>query len=168
MTNILIVEDDADIRQLLVDVLGRAGFAPRALDDGTHVQRYAREADAVILDVSLPGRSGLDACRSLRADPATARLPVLLLSGYTTDEQIRAGLAAGADAYLVKPFSPAGLVAQLRHLVDPSAASTAALAAVASLQGAYRSGARLLPLLSAEPATVAGQHQPAEPRVRSA
>lgn len=139
---VLVVEDDADNRQLLVEVLRRAGFATTSTGDGQHALDLARTAHAVLLDVSLPGRSGLDVCQQLRADPATAALPVVLVSGHAVDRHVQAGLAAGADRYLVKPFSPAELVADLRRLLDP--ATAAATAADRVRYAAYRSGARLL------------------------
>jgi signal transduction histidine kinase len=140
MASVLVVEDDADNRQLLVDVLGRAGFEVHLVGAAGHILQLAREADAVIVDVSPPGESGLDVCRLLRADPAIVWLPVVLLCGHAAD-QVHACLAAGADSYLVKPFSPAELVAQLRHLVEPTAESTAELAATAYLHAAHRTGA---------------------------
>jgi DNA-binding response OmpR family regulator len=141
MTAVLVIEDDEDNRQLLLDLLGRAGFEVHASSDGEHVLELARQAEAVIVDLSAPGQSGVDVCRVLRADPAGARLPVVLLSDRAADYQVRAGLAAGADSYLIKPFSPAELVAQLRHLITPDAASTVAVAAAASGHAGRRSGA---------------------------
>jgi DNA-binding response OmpR family regulator len=152
MPTVLVVEDDQDNRQLLVEALHRAGFATRSTGDGRSAAGLARTAHAVLLDVSLPGWSGLDVCRQLRADPATAGLPVVLVSGHGVDQQVRAGLAAGADRYLVKPFSPAELVAELRRLLDPAAVASAA--SERARYATYRSGARLL----AAPT----QHPPAE------
>ena len=64
----------------------------------------------------MPGATGLEVCTALRADPATAGVPVLLLSAGATPDDVARGLAAGADAYLAKPFSVAGLVARVREL----------------------------------------------------
>jgi putative two-component system response regulator len=73
--------------------------------------------DLVLLELLLPGRSGLAVCRALAANPATAAVPVLLLTGLTDEAPRRLGMAAGAVAYLTKPFSPAALLpAVRRHL----------------------------------------------------
>jgi CheY-like chemotaxis protein len=141
MTTVLVIEDDADNLRLMIDVLARAGYAARSARDGRDLPALAGTAAAVILDVSLPGVSGLELCRTLRADPATAALPVLLVSAHAGEGAVQAGLAAGADGYLVKPFSPSQLVTELGQLLDPTAA---ARAASASLRSGYRSGSRLL------------------------
>jgi DNA-binding response OmpR family regulator len=141
MTAVLVIEDDEDNRQLLRDLLERAGFDVLAASDGQHAVELARNAEAVILDLSPPRQPGIDVCRALRADPDVAGLPVVLLSDRAADHQVRAGLAAGADSYLIKPFSPAELVARLWHLIKPNAENTIALAAAESLHAARRSGA---------------------------
>jgi DNA-binding response OmpR family regulator len=86
--------------------------------DGTQALTAARTdpPDLAVLDVSMPGATGLEVCTALRADPATAGVPVLLLSAGATPDDVARGLAAGADAYLAKPFSVAGLVARVREL----------------------------------------------------
>jgi CheY-like chemotaxis protein len=100
---VLAVDDAADNRQLLTDVLGRAGFQVQTAGTARQALDRAPAVDAVLLDVDLPDRSGLATCRLLRQDPATAGLPVLLVSGHSSPQDVRAGLAAGADGYLVKP-----------------------------------------------------------------
>jgi len=113
MHKILIVEDHADIRRLIRMTLEfepvEIHEAPDALA-GLQVAQALRP-DLVLLDVMMPGgMDGLDLCRALRADPALADVPVVVLSarGQASDRQ--AALAAGASAYLVKPFSPMQLL----------------------------------------------------------
>ena len=76
----------------------------------------AERPDLAVLDVSMPGATGLEVCTALRADPATAGIRILLLSAGASLEDVAAGLAAGADAYLAKPFQVSGLVHQVRAL----------------------------------------------------
>ena len=94
-----------------------------AVADGTAALAAARAdlPDLAVLDVSMPGATGLEVCAALRADPATAGIRILLLSAGASLDDVARGLAAGADAYLAKPFSVAGLVPRS----GPSPASTA-------------------------------------------
>jgi two-component system phosphate regulon response regulator PhoB len=87
--------------------LTKAGYQVRAFGDGLAAAHDAREnpPDLAILDVMMPGRSGLEVCRELRQDPATANIPVIMLTALAQETDITAGFAAGADDYLVKPFS---------------------------------------------------------------
>jgi DNA-binding response OmpR family regulator len=89
-----------------------------AVADGTLALVAARTElpDLVVLDVSMPGATGLEVCAALRTEPATSGCRVLLLSAGASPDDVAAGLAAGADAYLPKPFTVAGLVDQVRSL----------------------------------------------------
>jgi DNA-binding response OmpR family regulator len=111
MATVLLAEDDADIRFLVTLKLTRAGYQLRAFSDGLSALADAREhpPDLAILDVMMPGMSGLEVCRELRKDPATADIPVILLTALAHEAAITAGDAAGADDYIVKPFSPRDL-----------------------------------------------------------
>jgi DNA-binding response OmpR family regulator len=111
MATVLLAEDDADIRLLVTLKLTRAGYQLRAFSDGLSALADAREhpPDLAILDVMMPGMSGLEVCRELRNDPATADIPVILLTALAQEAAITAGGAAGADDYIVKPFSPRDL-----------------------------------------------------------
>jgi len=71
----------------------------------------------VVLDITMPGMSGLDLCRELRADPATERLPIVMLTARAQESDIEAGLAAGADDYIIKPFSLRELVSRIEALL---------------------------------------------------
>ena len=117
----LVADDEQDIRALVGLAVRRAGCAVAAsVADGTAALTAARSdvPDLAVLDVSMPGRTGLEVCTALRAEPATAGIRVLLLSVGASADDVARGLAAGADAYLAKPFSVAGLVAQVRELTS--------------------------------------------------
>lgn len=147
MRNVLVAVGDADNRQLLIDVLGSAGYPVLAVRDGRAAVRLALggSVSAAVLDIALPRRSGLEVCRRLRAEPATSSVPVILLSASGEQRHVEAGYDAGADCCLVKPFSPLGLVAQLRRLQTARAASAAARDAASALHALTGSGLRLLP-----------------------
>jgi DNA-binding response OmpR family regulator len=108
MATVLLAEDDADIRFLVTFKLKKAGHQVRAFGDGLSAMADAREhpPDLAVLDIMMPGMSGLQVCRELRKDPATASIPVILLTALAQEADITAGLAAGAEDYIVKPFSP--------------------------------------------------------------
>ncbi len=122
---VLVVEDDPANATLAEAVLSRAGHRVLHAADGVAALEIARRRspDLILLDVSLPGAlSGLDVCRALRADPATARIAVLMLSGWAFDSDVQAGRAAGADGYLAKPFLAADLRAHVQELLDRASA----------------------------------------------
>jgi DNA-binding response OmpR family regulator len=114
---VLVADDEDDIRALVVVAVRRAGCTlVGSAADGDAALAIARteRPDLVVLDVSMPGRTGLEVCTALRADAGTAGIRVLLLSAGASQEDIARGLAAGADAYLPKPFSVADLVREIR------------------------------------------------------
>jgi putative two-component system response regulator len=113
---VLVVEDDRANRVLLTHLLERAGYRPVTAEDGPSGLAAAFEIapDVVLLDIGLPGMDGLEICRRLRADPRTVALPVVLLTGRTSVDDVVAGLDAGADDFLSKPFHEAELLARLR------------------------------------------------------
>ncbi len=116
---ILVADDEDDIRDLVCLAARKAGAAEiTAVADGTAALAAARLAppDLAVLDVSMPGATGLEVCAALRAEPTTAGISILLLSAGASLDDVARGLSAGADAYLAKPFSVAGLVAQIRSL----------------------------------------------------
>ncbi|WP_395702703.1 response regulator transcription factor [Aquabacterium sp.] len=114
----LIVEDHADIRKLIRmtlefedHLIQEVGNAPDAV-----AAAPALRPDVVLLDVMMPGEyDGLEACRRLRADPRLAHTRIILLSARGHSRDIEAGLAAGADAYLLKPFSPLALLETIQR-----------------------------------------------------
>jgi DNA-binding response OmpR family regulator len=123
--NILIVEDEEDIAELLEYNLSRQGYRPEALDTGEKGLQVCRETlpDLVILDLMLPKLSGLEVCRKMKADPATAGVPILMLTAKGEEEDIIAGFEAGADDYVTKPFRPKVLLARVKALLRRGAAS---------------------------------------------
>ncbi|MDP9406895.1 MAG: response regulator [Actinomycetota bacterium] len=119
MPNLLIAEDDPDIRELISFRLSAAGHAVTAVEDGPSALDAAADAlpDLVLLDVMMPGLSGIDVCRALRAQPETADLPVILLTARSQEADVQAGFRAGADDYMTKPFSPRELVSRINALL---------------------------------------------------
>jgi len=117
---VVITDDDAEIRHLVGVAVQRAGATIGAsVPDGAAAWQAIRdmEPDLAILDVAMPRMSGLEVCRSLRADPGTAETRVLLLSAAVHPAAIEAGVAAGADLYCSKPFSVRSLVTQIQDLM---------------------------------------------------
>jgi two-component system, OmpR family, response regulator MprA len=115
--NVLVVDDDYAIREALDRALRANGYDVELANDGSEALRAidAEPFDAVVLDVLMPGRNGIDVCRSLRA--AGNRIPILILTARDAVPDRVAGLEAGADDYLVKPFALEELIARLRALV---------------------------------------------------
>jgi len=119
MGRILIVEDDADIADLIAHLLRKAGHEPEQARTGTDGLARARAAppDLLVLDVMLPGMDGMQICRVLRQDARTARLPILMLTARSEEADRVGGLELGADDYVTKPFSPRELVARVGALL---------------------------------------------------
>ncbi len=118
MACIVVAEDDEDLRELTTRVLRRAGHTVVATADGAQALAAvaAHGPDAVVSDIDMPAMSGVDLCRALRADPATGRLPVLLVSGSLVAGDERP-VAAQATAFLRKPFTPRALVAYVDRIL---------------------------------------------------
>jgi DNA-binding response OmpR family regulator len=123
MSRILIVEDDRDIADLIRHYLEKAGHEADVLTTGAGAlaRVIATRPDAVILDLMLPGTHGLDVCRALRADGATAAIPILIVTARAEERDRIAGLDLGADDYITKPFSPKELVARVGAVLRRSA-----------------------------------------------
>jgi DNA-binding response OmpR family regulator len=119
MPRILVAEDDADIANLVRHYLEKDGFSVETTATGRDVTTRVRETptDLVLLDLMLPGLDGLSVCRALRADPATAAVPIIMLTAKAAEADRVAGLELGADDYITKPFSPKELVARVRALL---------------------------------------------------
>ncbi|MCY4662163.1 MAG: response regulator transcription factor [Acidobacteria bacterium] len=111
----LVVEDDPDIAELVAHHLAKAGYTSEILTAGTDVlARVRREPpDLVVLDLMLPGLSGLEICRVMRADPGISGVPIIMLTARTEETDRIVGLEIGGDDYVTKPFSPKELVARI-------------------------------------------------------
>jgi len=119
VTRVLVVEDDPDIAQLVVHYLEKAGFTADLAANGRDalVAIAARPPDVLILDLMLPHVDGLEICRVVRGNAATAAVPIIMLTARAEESDRIVGLEIGADDYLAKPFSPNELVARVRALV---------------------------------------------------
>ena len=134
MPVVLIVDDDADHRELLELTLVRHGYDVVQAADATsaRVVLAAGGVDAALFDVRMPSMSGIDLCAELRADPRTADLAIMFVSAEARDDRIRAGLAAGADDYLIKPFHRSELVTRLDSMISRGRIGAARAAALAA------------------------------------
>jgi PleD family two-component response regulator len=123
VTRVLVVDDDRDMARLLELHLSFDGFEVDVRADGAAALDRAatHPPDLVLLEATLPGMDGLEVCRRLRADPATASVPVIMLAATASTASTVAGLAAGADDYVVKPFPIAELLARVASTVRRSA-----------------------------------------------
>ena len=119
MADVLVVEDEPDIRQLIVHHLEREGFHCRQAATGTEALRAVRAStpDLIILDLMLPEMDGLAVCRRVRSDAATAAVPIIMLTAKSDEVDRVVGLELGADDYVAKPFSPKELIARVRAVL---------------------------------------------------
>jgi DNA-binding response OmpR family regulator len=117
---ILLVDDEADALEVLGFKLREAGFAPIFARDGARALASARNErpDLIVLDLMLPEVDGLEVCKILRRDPATASIPILMLTARAAEMDRVLGLELGADDYVTKPFSPRELVLRIRKLLQ--------------------------------------------------
>ena len=116
---ILLVEDEAAIREMVQHALSRAGFETRAVPDAAHANRVIEESvpDLILLDWMLPGVSGLEFARRLRREKATRDIPLIMLTAKGEEGDRLSGFEAGADDYVVKPFSVKELVARINAVL---------------------------------------------------
>jgi DNA-binding response OmpR family regulator len=113
---VLVVDDDAKTVELVKLYLNRDGYRVITANDGVTALNMAREShpDLIILDLMLPGMSGLDVCRRVREE---SDIPIVMLTARTTEEDRVTGLDLGADDYVIKPFSPRELAARARAVL---------------------------------------------------
>ena len=122
---VVIADDDPDILALTTIAVGRAGLVLLASEaDGTSALASIKEhkPDIALLDVSMPGMTGLEITRAMRESEELAASTIFLLSAAVDQTAVDAGFAAGADAYMTKPFSPRTLAAQIVALIEAPAA----------------------------------------------
>ena len=119
MKKILIAEDERDIRDLVSFTLQFAGYKVVAAADGQEAVELAlkERPDMILMDVRMPRLSGYEACKRIKADPNLKDVPVVFLSAKGQDTEIRLGMDAGAQEYVVKPFAPAELVEKVKALL---------------------------------------------------
>lgn len=120
MAKILIAEDEPDIRELVAFMLRFAGYEVLAASNGEEaVQAATRDVpDLILMDVRMPRMTGYDACRIMKANPDLHDVPVVFLSAKGQESEIQTGLEAGAEEYLLKPFSPDELTNRVRTILS--------------------------------------------------
>ena len=120
MAKILVADDDVDIRELVEFKLSTMGHEIVAVGDGAAAVEACRadKPDLAVLDVMMPGVSGLDAIREIRADAALSDLPVILLTARAQESDVETGFDSGADDYITKPFSPRELASRVEALLS--------------------------------------------------
>jgi two-component system cell cycle response regulator DivK len=113
---VLYVEDNEYNRKIVRQLLSRTSYRLIEATDGEQgvTMALAERPDLVLMDVQLPKRSGFEATRALRADPATARIPVIVVTSFALSGDNEKAMEAGASAYLAKPYSPRELLAMIR------------------------------------------------------
>jgi len=125
---ILVVEDDPDLVELLSFNLRGCGFTVSTASDGLDALKKARTIlpDLILLDLMLPELDGFGACEILRREPETATIPIIMVTAMSSQFARMAGLEAGANDYITKPFSPKQLVARVQALLGQPAVQAAA------------------------------------------
>jgi two-component system, OmpR family, alkaline phosphatase synthesis response regulator PhoP len=117
--HILVVEDEEDILDLIKYNLQSAGYAVTGVDNGLKALKECRSLhpNLILLDLMLPGMDGLEVCRTLKAEPDTAEIPIVMLTAKGEEADIVTGLEMGADDYIVKPFSPRVVQARIKAIL---------------------------------------------------
>jgi CheY-like chemotaxis protein len=119
MAKILIAEDERDIRDLIAFTLKFAGYDIVTANNGEEAVQFTKQElpDLVITDVRMPKMTGYEACRQIKADPATQHIPVVFLSAKGQEAEVQTGLDSGADEYLLKPFAPDQLTRKVADIL---------------------------------------------------
>ena len=120
---ILIVDDDKEVREIVMFVLSRHGFEVIAAEDGWQLQQLLKEEivglpDLIMLDVMIPGGDGYQICHNLRQDPTTRHIPIIILTAHTEDIYQRISVDLGAVQHITKPFHPLVLAEQVKGLLQ--------------------------------------------------
>ncbi len=120
MTSVLFVDDDPDVCDLVTYKLEQSGFDVRRASDGDAALREVAKKvpDLVLLDVMMPGVSGLEVLERWRKDEATAAMPVIMLTAKAQENDVERGFELGADDYVIKPFSPRELVRRVTAVLS--------------------------------------------------
>ncbi|HRN29012.1 MAG TPA: response regulator, partial [Terrimesophilobacter sp.] len=122
-SRILVVDDDTALAEMIGIVLRTDGFDPVFCADGTGALAAFKSSrpDLVLLDLMLPGKSGIEVCTEIRAESG---VPIIMLTAKSDTTDVVRGLESGADDYVVKPFNPKELVARIRTRLRPTPQST--------------------------------------------
>ncbi|RJR30208.1 MAG: response regulator [Candidatus Latescibacterota bacterium] len=134
--HILVVDDEEDILELVSYNLVKAGYRVTKAASGEEAIKSARAKppDLVLLDLMLPGVDGFEVCNTLKRDPRTANVPVVMLTARGEEPDIVAGLELGADDYITKPFSPRVMIARIRAVLRRKTKAPAEESAVIKLK----------------------------------
>ena len=118
---VLVAEDDHDNLIIVVTMLLHVGYQIVEAMDGIRALEAVQEArpDLIVLDVSMPGMDGWEVCQRLKADPATADIPVIMLTAHVMAEERRKGMACGADYFLAKPVEPRTIAKVVEQHIGP-------------------------------------------------
>ncbi len=131
MQKILIVDDQQDVLRLLSKRLEKNGFTTIVSSKGLDCLDLAREhnPDAILLDIMMPDIDGLEVCKTLRNDPKTSAIPIILISGRILPQDVRAGFDAGASDYIKKPIEQIELIERVRSAINQMSERAAAVEA---------------------------------------
>ncbi|MDQ6726672.1 MAG: response regulator [Actinomycetota bacterium] len=129
MKTVLVVDDDPDIRELVSWKLTQAGYTTRSACDGEDGLAATVEdedclPDLILVDWMMPKMTGIEMCRAVRANPLTARIPLILLTANAQEAEVERGFTAGVDDYIVKPFSPREMLGRVQAVLARSEART--------------------------------------------
>jgi CheY-like chemotaxis protein len=120
MAKILVAEDEPDIRDLIVFILRMlGGYEVVAANNGEEAVQLAFKEipDLILTDVRMPKMSGYEACQRIKAEPTTKHIPVVFLTARGQEQEVQAGIAAGGDEYLLKPFEQAQLLKKVADIL---------------------------------------------------
>ncbi len=117
---ILVAEDEEDVRKLLVDAFELSGFDAVGVADGAQAVAQASKSqpDLILLDVRMPNMTGFEACQILKAQENTKQIPIVFLSAYGQEAEVKTGLLLGAEEYLLKPFAIHELVFRIKKVLS--------------------------------------------------
>jgi len=120
VTKILVAEDEKDIRELIAFTLRFAGYDVVLANNGAEaLEKVSQEKPAlVLLDVRMPKMTGYEVCRRLKENPETEKIPVVFLSAKGQDREVQEGYESGAVDYIIKPFVPDELIAQVKRILE--------------------------------------------------
>ncbi|MSQ43036.1 MAG: response regulator [Chloroflexi bacterium] len=120
MARILVAEDEPDIRRIIGILLRRAGHEVVEAGDGMRAMSLMEELrpDVAVLDVVMPGMTGIELTRTIRSLPHLAPTPIIMLSARTLPHEVEEGMRSGANMYLSKPFSPSNLIAAINRVLN--------------------------------------------------